>query len=250
MLFRSEKYVRENGELVRGEQSVCLYALMLDLLPDDDSRAAVKKQLTDNIAARGNRLGTGFLGTAVLLPTLTKLGLSETAYTLLLQHENPSWLYSVDQGATTIWERWNSYTKKDGFGDVGMNSFNHYAYGSVIGWMFETMAGISPAEPGFEKILIAPEPDCRIGVKASYDSVRGTIKAESKITDGVWVYECTLPENTAAEIRLPVRSRNRFTVNGTDVRDVETASDGIALRERGEYLIFDALPGTYRFEMK
>ena len=245
-----EKYVRENGELVRGEQSVCLYALMLDLLPDDGSRAAVKKQLTDNIAARGDRLGTGFLGTAVLLPTLTKLGLAETAYTLLLQHENPSWLYSVDQGATTIWERWNSYTKKDGFGDVAMNSFNHYAYGSVIGWMFETMAGISPAEPGFKKILIAPEPDRRIGVKASYDSVRGTIKAESKITDGVWVYECTLPENTAAEIRLPVRSWNRFTVNGTNVRNVETASDGITLRARGDYLVFDALPGTYRFELK
>ena len=168
-----EKYViAATGRLKRNEQSVCLYALYLDLLPDEKSIKAVTSQLVTNIKNRGNKLGTGFLGTAIIMQTLTKIGRSDLAYTLLLQHDNPSWLYSVDQGATTIWERWNSYTIETGFGDVGMNSFNHYAYGAVGGWMFETMAGIGadPENPGFKNVLLAPQPDARLGFEASYDS--------------------------------------------------------------------------------
>ena len=100
------------------------------------------------------------------MDTLTYLGEAETAYSLLLSHGYPSWLYSVDQGATTVWERWNSYTLKDGFGPVGMNSFNHYAYGAIVNWMFRTMAGIGqlPQESGFRKFLLAPIPDRRMGM--------------------------------------------------------------------------------------
>ncbi|MBQ3125924.1 MAG: family 78 glycoside hydrolase catalytic domain, partial [Clostridia bacterium] len=191
--FFMEKYVAEDGGLVRGEQSVCAYALYLDLLPDAASTATVRARLIDNITRNGNRLQTGFLGTAILMHVLTAIGRTDLAYSLLLQHENPSWLYSVDQGATTIWERWNSYTRRDGFGDVGMNSFNHYAYGSVAAWMFDTMAGIAPAAPGFKRIRLAPQPDRRLTCCASYDSAYGIIRAESDFIGDRLRYRCTLP---------------------------------------------------------
>ena len=98
----------------RGEQSVCLYALYLDLLPHSASVNAVTDQLLENIKRNGNRLQTGFLGTKIILDTLTKIGQNQVAYTLLFQEQNPSWLYTVNQGATTVWERWNSYTVADG----------------------------------------------------------------------------------------------------------------------------------------
>ena len=250
-----EKYVKDNGQLKRGEQSVCLYALYLDLLPDEASFEAVEKQLVDNIKRKGNRLQTGFLGTAIILPTLTKIGRSDLAYTLLLQHDNPSWLYSVDQGATTIWERWNSYTIESGFGDVGMNSFNHYAYGSVAAWMFDSMAGINTSTEqggvGFKRIVLAPQPDTRLAVKASYDSAYGTIKAESTFADDIWTYDCTLPANTTGEIRIPAAGEQYCLVNGKAVTDLTLAADGLTwVGAEDGVLIFEAVAGSFRFETR
>lgn len=252
-LYEEEKqffishYVNTNGTLIRGEQSVCAYALYLELLPDEASAEAVKTQLVRNIERNGNRLQTGFLGTAILLPTLTKIGRSDIAYSLLLQHDNPSWLYSVDQGATTIWERWNSYTIKDGFGDVGMNSFNHYAYGAVAAWMFDTMAGIAPdaRTPAFKKIALAPKPDRRLSVKASYDSAYGVISAESRFERDEWHYTCTLPANTTAEIKLPAPSPDAIKVNGKASSEL-TREDGIVfVGMNGNEAQFEARSGRY-----
>ncbi len=129
------------------------------------------------------------------------------AYTLLLQHKNPSWLYSIDQGATTFWERWNSYTKETGFGDAGMNSFNHYAYGAVISWMYSAMAGIREdlAVPGFRHFFLQPQPDKRVGsVKASYNSASGLIESAWEYgADGKWKWTYTIPANTTATVILP-----------------------------------------------
>ena len=116
----------------RDMQTPALFALKLGLLAERPARAT-RNALLANIRDHGDCLQTGFLGTSILMDTLTyDASATDVAYTLLLQHKNPSWLYSVDQGATTIWERWNSYTKANGFGAAGMNSFNHYAYGSVL----------------------------------------------------------------------------------------------------------------------
>ena len=226
-----ELYVDEQGRLIRSEQTVCLYALYLDLLPDEHSVEQVTKQLIRNIDSKGNRLQTGFLGTAILLPTLTKIGRSDLAYTLLLQHDNPSWLYSVDQGATTIWERWNSYTQESGFGDVGMNSFNHYAYGAVAGWMFESMAGIGAdfENPGFKHVILAPKPDTRLACEASYDSAYGTIKAKSSYEGDEWTYAFTLPANTTGTLKIPVADQASCTVNGKALSDLTLVTDGIEL---------------------
>ena len=243
-----QQYVSTTGLLKRGEQTVCLYALYLDLLPDANSVTKVTNQLISNITRNGNKLQTGFLGTAIILPTLTKIGRSDLAYTLLLQHDNPSWLYSVDQGATTIWERWNSYTIDRGFGDVGMNSFNHYAYGSVAAWMFDAMAGIDfdKTNPGFKHIIIDPQPDTRLSVDASYESAYGTIKAKSSYEGKTWTYEFTLPANTDAEVRIPVTSADTTTVNGKALSALTLDTDGIKLVSCENGLaIFEAVAGSF-----
>ena len=168
---------------------------------------------------------TGFLGTAILLDAVTRgMGDSELAYTLLLQDKNPSWLYSVDQGATTIWERWNSYTKESGFGPVAMNSFNHYAYGVVAGWMMSTMAGIrdDPAAPGFRHFVLAPVPDRRIGsVKAAFRSPYGEIRSEWKYVrdGGGWEWTFTIPANSSATVVSPDGSTAEYA-SGTYVLSV------------------------------
>ena len=117
--FFIETYVNEDGTVKLTQQTAALFALKLRLLPDEKSYEAVKKQLMDNFADKENRLQTGFLGTSILLPTLSEYGFNDMAYTLLLQDKMPSWLYSVKAGATTVWERWNSYSLENGFGDVG-----------------------------------------------------------------------------------------------------------------------------------
>ena len=133
----------------------------------------------------------------------------------------PAWLYSVDQGATTIWERWNSYVKATGFGPVGMNSFNHYAYGAVLAWMYGTMAGISedPKAPGFKHIILAPIPDKRVGhVDASYNSAYGTIKGDLISTDYFSNFIRMISKKSGIEFRSYML-RHKFA---TDLQKTET----------------------------
>ena len=163
-------------------------------------------------------LKTGFLGSHFVMDALTENGMADLAYTLLLSHKFPSWLYSVDQGATTIWERWNGYVKDHGFGPVGMNSFNHYAYGQVLSWVYRTIAGIAadPASPGFKTIIMKPIPDRRLGfVKCSYKSVAGEIKSEWKYEGDVWVWTFTVPEGAVARVTLPGETSSKDYTAGT-----------------------------------
>ncbi len=200
-LFRA-RYLK-NGKPVRGEQSVCAHAILLGLLEEEEEREA-EKTLLENLARNGNGLRTGFLGTKILLDVLTKIGRSDVAYSVLLNEECPSWLYQVKNGATTVWERWDSYSAEKGFADIVMNSFNHYAYGAVVGWMFKTMAGIVPAKAGFAEILLAPVPDARVAwVRASYESVRGRIEVSSSLEGGKWTYRAVVPAGVPARFRLP-----------------------------------------------
>ena len=203
------EYIRgeilENGQIpacLRHMQTPALFALYCDLLPREEDVAATKAALLKNIREHGDCLQTGFLGTSILMDTLTKIGASDVAYTLLLQRKNPSWLYSVDQGATTIWERWNSYRKDTGFGPVGMNSFNHYAYGSVLAWMFKTAAGIQCGnEAGYKSFSLAPVPDERLGrISAVYPTQYGQIKSSWEYVGGKLNWHYTIPAGTSAEV--------------------------------------------------
>ena len=210
---RAKSYIRArfletDGLLLRpmrDVQTACVFALRFGIV-EGRARADTKALLLKSIADHGGCLQTGFLGTSFLMDALALEGEWETAYGLLLQHKNPSWLYSVDQGATTVWERWNSYTKKEGFGPVSMNSFNHYAYGAVLAWIYKHAAGIAcdPKTPGFKKLHMAPKPDSRLGfVKASYRSVSGLVKSEWHYEGETWVWRFSIPEGVTAEVVFP-----------------------------------------------
>ncbi len=204
-----EKNVNDDGSLRRAEQATCLFALKCNLLPNEASFEKVRGQLLDNIERNGDRLQTGFLGTAVIMQTLTEIGCSDVAYKLLLQHDMPSWLYSVDQGATTIWERWNSYTKQNGFGPVDMNSFNHYAYGVVAEWMYSYMAGMmyDKENAGWKHFTLAPHPNQALTfVNGSYDSPYGRITSSWKYENNAFIYQTVVPANTSATIKVPVEA--------------------------------------------
>ena len=224
--FRT-RYCDENGDLSADyrTQTGYLLALRIRLLDPErraDAVAALKQKIIDN----GYRLSTGFVGSCILCEVLAEFGENNLAYSLLLQTENPSWLYSVYQGATTIWERWNSYTKDTGFGDVGMNSFNHYAYGAVQEWMYRHVAGIETTvqAPGFACPVLQPKPDTRTPeeipagqkrltwVKASFESANGKIVSEWDTTDG-FVYHVEVP--VESELYLPILTQSpTFLQNG------------------------------------
>ena len=201
----------------RGMQTAVLFALKLGLV-EGVAREKTLADLTESIAANGGRLHTGFLGTSIAMDVLADNGLADKAYGILLGHEFPGWLYSVDQGATTVWERWNSYTKDKGFGPVGMNSFNHYAYGAVLAWIYRRAAGIAadPANPGFRNIVMAPLPCKRLGyVKAEYRSRAGLVKSAWRYDGDTWIWDFTVPEGATASVTLPGETVAKTYVAGT-----------------------------------
>ena len=198
-------------------QTPALFALKLGLV-EGTARENMLSRLRKNFEDHGNCLQTGFLGTSILMQTLTENGMVDIAYELLFQRENPSWLYSVDNGATTIWERWNSYMVDKGMAPRGMNSFNHYAYGAVCEWIWETAAGIAsdPSLPGFRHIIMKPVPDKRLGsVKAEYKSASGLIKSAWKYEGDTWVWTFTIPKGTTADVTLPGETSSREYAPGT-----------------------------------
>ena len=198
-------------------QTPALFALKLGLV-DGVAKQAMLERLRQNFEDHGNCLQTGFLGTSILMQTLTENGMVDMAYELLFQRKNPSWLYSIDNGATTIWERWNSYMEDKGMGPNGMNSFNHYAYGAVCEWIWETAAGIAsdPAEPGFKHIIMKPVPNKQLGsVKAQYKSAAGEIKSAWHYEDDTWVWEFTVPDGATASVTLPGEEEAKEYTSGT-----------------------------------
>ena len=223
--FRS-RYITPS--IRQNTQTAYLMALDYNLLEDDAEIEKFKNLLARNIRVNGYKLNTGFAGTAILNTTLSRFGLNDYAYDLLLQRNCPSWLYSVDQGATTIWERWNSYTVESGFGDPGMNSFNHYAYGAVGEWMYRYMLGIEydPAQPGFRHIILQPQPDRRTtlptgqeiitSAKGYHQSHYGEICSGWQTTDQDDItYDCTIPANSTATLYLPVANENTTVFEGS-----------------------------------
>jgi len=198
-------------------QTPALFALKTGLV-EGEAKDALCARLRKNFEDHGNCLQTGFLGTSILMPTLTENGMADLAYELLFQRNNPSWLYSVDNGATTIWERWNSYMLEKGMGPAGMNSFNHYAYGCVCQWIWENVAGIAAdtKDPGFRHIIMKPIPDKRLGfVKASFESACGQISSEWKYEGDVWTWTFTIPDGATATVTLPGESESKDYAAGT-----------------------------------
>ena len=177
-------------------QTECTLALYFDIAED---KAAVARQLADMIVENGRRLKTGFVGTPYLLHALSQNGYSELAYDLLLQEEFPSWLYSVKQGATTVWEHWDGKNDRGEFWSRDMNSFNHYAYGSVADWVYEVGCGIRPVEdaPGFARVIIAPTPTDKLDhLSARIETRHGTVSSKWYHFEGKIRYEISTPVPT------------------------------------------------------
>ncbi|MEU1518440.1 family 78 glycoside hydrolase catalytic domain [Streptomyces sp. NPDC005811] len=255
-----------NEKTEDNSQTALLWALKLGFYDTQAQRRALVGLLADNIGNDAaykaahphssrvryaeNTLSVGFLGVNVLAPVLTDEGRADLAYALLHQDTLPSWRYSVKNGATTVWERWNSWSQDAGFGPVGMNSFNHYAYGAIMEWMYASMAGIArdPDSPGFKHFLLHPhiDPTGRIThVVGAHESPYGEIRSEWRVEDRgrSLFYEATVPPNTEATLRLPA-------VSAETVREERTPlsrADGVRFLGHTDGTASYRLPsGSYR----
>ena len=202
-----EGKTRSLDGIAQDTQASYALPLMCGVFTEENKEKAVH-HLEEACRRAGWTMTTGFMGTGSLLPALSSGGRNEAAYLLFEQKACPSWLYPVLNGATTVWERWNSYTIENGFGGQnGMNSFNHYSLGAVASWMIEYQAGIQRSDaPGFAQFILQPTPGGTFTqVKASYDSVSGTIESGWSTENGILTrYEAVVPSNTSAVLYLPV----------------------------------------------
>ena len=198
-------YFSEDGCLkIKTTQTACAFLLYIGLYPENAKNyltEELKRLLEDN----NGHLNTGFLGTPVLCPALSESGLNPLAYDLLLNEDYPGWLYEVNLGATTVWERWNSLNEDGSISGTGMNSLNHYAYGSIADWMYRYMCGFHPDMAADIKMIIKPVPDKRFSyVKGSFESVFGTYKSEWEYDEKTgFQYYFEIPFNANAKLVLP-----------------------------------------------
>ncbi len=207
------EFITANGRLLYNSQGAYVFAFANDLIPEqfrakaiEDFKAAIYK--TGGLNTPGLQLGTGIMGTAQFLPTLSKIGLHDIAIKLLLVETSPGWLYQVKRGATTIWERWDGIDL-EGTPATSMNSYNHYAYGAVVYWFYHHLAGIQadPQAPGFEQIVIAPEFHAELSpLRASHDTRYGNIEAGWNIDGDQVTYNFTTPPGTRARLKLPANA--------------------------------------------
>ena len=191
----------------------------------ENLKASISRTNIDDsgIERTSNSLMTGFIGTAAISQALSENGSDALAYKLLVNKQYPSWLYSVVNGATSIWERLNSYTVEDGFGgNNSMNSFNHYSFGAVAAWMYNYSLGIqrNPNSPGFKSFILKPSPDPNKDItfaKGHYDSMYGRITSEWKYVKDGWIYEVSVPANSSATLFLPAKASTQITEKGKSI---------------------------------
>jgi alpha-L-rhamnosidase len=227
-------YVSPDGRIRGNTQTSYILALRFNLLPDS-LRPIAAKYLVEDIKAHNYHHTTGFLGVGHMMPILTQSGNIETAYKLLNNETFPSWGYMIKNGATTIWERWDGYTTDKGFQDKGMNSFNHYSLGSVGEWLYNVVAGINAAAPGYKKIVIKPIPGGGLTyAKAEYNSVYGKIVSDWKIESGKLKLKVVIPANTTATVYVPATN-----VSAKDLKSTGTAENSA---------VFEIGGGSYEFE--
>jgi alpha-L-rhamnosidase len=231
----AEAFLDDEGRVQGDTQTGYVLALRFGLIPEALRERAVS-HLVRAIEEKGGHLSTGFLGVRDLLPALSESGRFDVAYRLLMNETFPSWGYEIQNGATTIWERWDGWTETGGFQDAGMNSFNHYSFGSVGEWMYENVAGIRHDEsaPEGERITIRPRPGGGLTrARASYDSIRGRIESEWSLDDDRFALKVTIPVNSEALVHVP----------GT----LEERDGATVLREESGATVLSIGSGRYRF---
>lgn len=248
----------DKGELVDTQVSYAV-PLALNIFNEENKPYAIK-YLNEAIQRKNKDDGgierpeyslmTGFIGTASISEALSQNGNHDMAYRLLQQRNYPSWLYSVVNGATSIWERLNSYTVENGFGgNNSMNSFNHYSFGAVASWMYNYSLGIQrhPESVAFKKIILKPTPDpdkVMSFAKGYYDSVYGKISSEWKWENGKWTYKTTVPPNTSATLYLPANNVSQITESGKSIAQWK------GIKQENGNVVLPLVSGEYVFEIK
>ncbi|MBL9169134.1 MAG: family 78 glycoside hydrolase catalytic domain [Verrucomicrobiales bacterium] len=252
-------YGLPRGGLKVDTQTAYVLALAFELLPEDQRKAAADR-LAEKIAKNGHRMATGFLGTKWLLPVLTAHGHHDLALRLFQSRDFPSWGYEVINGATTVWERWDSYTKEEGFGrhNAAMNSFSHYSFGAVCEWAFRSLAGIDTDGPAYKQIVIRPgpgkgdlDPQAKSApidrVDATYNSIRGPIRSSWHRDGSVFSLNLTVPANATATVYFPARDEASISEGGHPVDQ----SEGVrVLRREGDRVVMTVGSGEYQFQSR
>jgi alpha-L-rhamnosidase len=242
----NERYLRD-GHYEDATQTVNALALAFGIVPEEH-RASVAADLVADIRERDVHLSCGFSGTQWLLPVLCREGYAELAHQLLLNRDYPSWGYMVEQGATTIWERWNSDSE-----GPAMNSRNHFAYGSVGQWLFAGLAGIAPDDdvPGFERVVVRPYPGDADGelsaVRANYDSLRGPIETAWEVSPEGLDLAVRVPANATAVVYVPAEDPARVTEGGLPLGEAEAVE--LVGTEPGR-VVCAVGAGLYRFAVR
>lgn len=242
----NKAYVKEDGLLKVESQTGYVLSLYMDILPKDKRKTAADR-LVELIKSRDWHLSTGFLGTRDLLPVLAENGYLDVAYRLLNNDTFPSWGYQIKNGATTMWERWDSIRPDGSFQDVGMNSFNHYAYGAVGDWMYQNIAGIQPdpKEPGYKSLIIKPRSGGNLTyAKGEYDSGYGKIISDWKLESDVFHLTVTIPVNTASVVYVPAENKQAVLESGIFAEKAEGVK---FLRMEDGNAVFSIGSGTYHF---
>ncbi len=239
------RFVTADGLIAGMTQTAAVLALHFDLLRPEH-RAAAADFLAADIRRRGGHLSTGFLGAPYINHVLSTVGRDDLAFQLLLQTSWPSWLYPVTRGATTVWERWNGWTHDRGFADPGMNSFNHYAYGSIGSWLYQHVAGIDadPDHPGYRRLIIRPRPGGGLNwARAELRCVYGQIRSHWRRDADRFTLDLNLPPNTTARVSVPTDDPDSVTegdaplADSPDAREIAVEHDAVA---------FDLPAGRYR----
>jgi len=243
------QFFDKTGKIIGVEETQTSYllALAFDLL-SEDKKATAKKYLLEKIAEAENHLRTGFLGTPLLSQVLDETGEIDLMYQLLFNETYPSWFYSINQGATTIWERWNSYSKAEGFNPQKMNSLNHYAYGAIGEWMYERIGGIAPLEAGYKTIRIAPVPKQPLtSASASLNTPYGKVASSWEIINGEFNLEIVIPPNTSAKVSVIANTKNELMQDGTLFKENSNVK---LLNTTNNSFELSVQPGNYKFSSK
>ena len=246
----NKTFITPAGVPVADSQCACVLSLAFHLV-GSDVRTSVAARLLELLEQHDVHLSTGFLGTPMLLHVLAVIGRTDLAYKLLLRDTFPSWGYTIKHGATTIWERWDGWTQEKGFQDPNMNSFNHYAFGAVGGWMYQKMAGIDldEAQPGYRHIVIHPRPLPGSGIthtSAAYDSIHGRIESAWRNDGDQFTIDVMVPANTCATVIVPAASADDVREGNTPVRDAEGV---VAVSSEGDSVAIEISAGAYSFTM-
>ncbi|KAL4888462.1 alfa-L-rhamnosidase [Aspergillus ambiguus] len=204
ILFQN-KYITSSGLVVGDTQTALALVIVFKLYSTQEQLTAMSSRLAYLVKLAKFRVSTGFAGTPIITHALSSTGNHQLAYRMLLEKNRPSWMYPITMGATTIWERWDSMLPDGTINPGEMTSFNHYALGSIINWLHQCVAGVSPIEPGWKKILIAPAPGGTIdSAEAIYDTPYGRLECCWSIREkDCFVLDLTVPPNSKALVVLP-----------------------------------------------